>query len=99
MPSFSAPSACETGLSECGNLANPARSSIADDRHALNFDKHPSLRQSGNGNQCARRELAVRKHLAAQLDELVAIAGVLDKNGHGHQVLKASSLALQCAVH
>ena len=54
------------------------------DRYALNFNQHPWLRQSGNSEERARRKFAVRKHFAAQLDELVAIPRILDEDCHGH---------------
>src|ERR1700680_3433632 len=72
---------------------------VGDDRDALHFNQDPGECQIRNRNQGARRELAVREHLAAHLEELVAITRILEKDGHAHQVLKASSAGFQGAVH
>src|ERR1700692_2074136 len=74
------------------------RSSLANDRHALNFNHDPPLREVGNSDQRAGGEFALREHLVAQFHELVAIPGIIDKDGHGHQVPEASSTALQGSV-
>ena len=74
------------------------RSSLADDCHALNFNHDPRLREVGNSDQRAGGEFALREHLVAQFHELVAIPGIIDKDGHGHQVPEASSTALQGSV-
>jgi len=71
---------------------NIAGSSLADDCHALNFNKDPRLCEVRNSDQRACGELAVREHLVAHFHELVAITGIVDKDGHSHQVVEASSL-------
>ena len=53
------------------------------------------LREIGYGNESARRVFSVRKHLAANFDEAVAIAGVVDEDGHAHHVSQTATGSLQ----
>src|SRR6266851_7460074 len=74
-------------------------SKLADDCHALNLNKNSGLCKIRNCNQRACWKLAVREYIVPQFYELVAITRVVDKDGHGHQILEACTAALQGAVH
>src|SRR5882672_6089269 len=60
----------------------------ADDRHTLDFDQQPRLRETGNRDQRARRKTRL-EGLLAQLDEAIAEPPIVDEDGHRHHVREA----------
>src|SRR5262249_56336913 len=70
----------------------------ADHRHALDLDQHAGPGEVRNRDQRARRGVAVREEPLAQLYEAVAVARIVDEDGHGHEIGEAAAGAAQVLV-
>src|SRR5262247_84496 len=59
---------------------------IPDHRDGLDLDLHAGPREVGDGDERAAGVVAVGELLFAQLDEPVAVARLLDEDGHGDEI-------------
>src|SRR5262249_20548625 len=68
------------------------------DSHALYFNHDAGTGEGGDGQEGAAGITAIGEVLAADRDEAVAVAGVVDEDGHGYQVGERAAGALQRPV-
>src|SRR5712692_5368813 len=73
--------------------------SAADDADGLDLDLDARSREVGDGDQRARRKIAAGEQLAADLDETVAEARLLDEHGHGHEIRQRAAGPAQRLRH
>src|SRR5262245_8164641 len=69
-----------------------------DYRHALYFNHDAGAGEGGDGQEGAARVTAIGEVLAPDRDEAVAVARVVDEDGHGYEVGERAAGALQRAV-
>src|SRR5258708_13623832 len=81
-----------------GRAGMVARAAVADHAHRLDLDLDSRAREVGHGDERAPRVVAVLEHVLAHLDEAVAVARLLDEDGHLHDVGEAAASALQDLV-
>src|SRR5687767_14027516 len=78
---------------------SPLRQAVADDADGLDLDLDAGAGEVGNGDERAGRKVAPGEQLAADLDEAVAEARLLDEHGHGHETGERAAGATQRLVH
>src|SRR6185503_11964527 len=76
----------------------PCSMNLSDDCYALYLDHAAGTGEARDGQEGAARIAGVGEVLAADLHEPVAVPGVVDEDGHGHQVGDRAAGALEGAV-
>src|SRR6266571_1291628 len=81
-----------------GRAGMIARAAVADHAHRLDLDLDAGPGEVGDGDERAPRIVAVLEGVLAHLDEAVAVARLLDEDGHRHDVGEAAAGALHDLV-
>src|SRR5712691_8008692 len=81
-----------------GRAGVVARAAVADHAHRLDLDLDARAREVGDGDERAPRVVAVLEGVLAHLDEAVAVARLLDEDGHRHDVGETAPGALHDLV-
>src|SRR5712692_8476840 len=74
-----------------GRAGMVARAAVADHAHRLDLDLDAGPGEIGDGDERAPGIVAVLEHVLAHLDEAVAVARLLDEDGHRHDVGEAAA--------
>src|ERR1700690_1216929 len=81
-----------------GRAGIVVRANVADHTNRLNFDLDPGPGEIRHGDEGAAGIVPVLEEVLAHFHELVAIAGFLDEDRHGDDIVQAAASALQDAV-
>src|SRR5688572_195542 len=90
----------------CGPL-RPSRLYLINDFHkylilnnsdSLNFDQHAGPRKVRDRDQRARGKFSMLENLAANFNERIAMARIVDEHGHGHHVGQRATATAQCFI-
>src|SRR5258705_11701508 len=75
-----------------------ARATVADHADSLDFDLDSGPGKVRHGDQRAAGIISVLEKILAHFDEPVAVAGFLDENRHGHDIVQAAAGAFENGI-